>query len=193
MKKGIVLNTVVRIKSGYQAKTRIEEDPEGPYRLIQSRDFDPHRHLLVDSLVAFFPKRRPELYLIQKGDVLFQARGMTHFAVCMEEEIENTLAGGAFYILRAKTGEVLPAYLAWWLNQTKAQSFFKMQSRGAWMSFIAKNTLSRLPVQIPSLPIQEKVIKVEALQKREQLLINKLVSTRARLARVICMKAIENG
>ena len=185
------LKTVASIQVGYQAKARIKERAQGTHRLIQSKDFDSFHRLRSESLTAFFPERKPEIYSVRKGDILFQARGVMHFACCIEEDLKNTLAAGSFYILRAKNENLLPQYLAWWLNQSKAQAYFQSQARGAGMSFISKSTLSRLQVQIPPLSVQKKLVKIVTLAKHEQFLLDRLSSLRSRLVKAVCIKAIQ--
>ena len=186
------LKTVADIQLGYQAKARIKERARGTHHLIQSEDFDSFHRLLSENLTAFFPERKPEVYSVRKGDILFQARGVEHFSYYIEDDLKDTLAAGSFYILRTKKEYLLPQYLAWWLNQPKAQAFFQSQAaRGAGMSFISKSTLSRLQVQIPPLSVQEKVLKIVTIDKHEQFLLDRLASTRSRLVKAVCIKVIQ--
>ena len=188
----VALKTVASIQVGYQAKARIKERARGTHRLIQSKDFDSFQRLRSENLTAFFPERKPEIYSVRQGDILFQARGVVHFAYCIEDDLKDTLAAGSFYILRTKNEKLLPQYLAWWLNQSKAQAYFQSQARRGGMSFISKSTLSRLQVQIPQLPVQKKVVKMVTLARREQFLLNRLSELRARLVKAACMKAVKS-
>ena len=187
----VALMTVASIQVGYQAKTGIKERARGTHRLIQSKDFDSFHRLRSENLTVFFPERKPETYSVHKGDVLFQARGVVHFAYCIEDDLKDTLAAGSFYILRLRHENLLPQYLAWWLNQSKAQAYFQSQARGAGMSYISKNTLSRLQVQIPPLSVQKKVVKIVTLAKHEQFLLDRLSELRSRLVKAVCIKAIQ--
>ena len=185
------LKAVADIQVGYQAKARIKKRAQGTHRLIQSKDFDSFHRLRSENLTVFFPERKPEIYSVRKGDILFQARGMVHFAYCIEDDLKDTLAAGSFYILRTKNENLLPQYLAWWLNQSKAQAYFQSQARGAGMSFISKSTLSRLQVQIPPLSVQKKVVKIVTLTRHEQFLLGRLSDLRSRLVKAVCTKAIQ--
>lgn len=187
----VALRIIASIQVGYQAKARIKERARGTHRLIQSKDFDSFYRLRSENLTAFFPERKPEIYSVRKGDILFQARGVVHFAYCIEDDLKDTLAAGSFYILRMKNEYLLPQYLAWWLNQAKAQAWFQSQARGTGMSFISKSTLSRLQVQTPPISVQKKVVKIVTLARHEQFLLNRLASTRSRLVKAVCIKAIQ--
>ena len=187
----VALRIIASIQVGYQAKARIKERARGTHRLIQGKDFDSFHRLRSENLTAFFPERKPEIYSVRKGDILFQARGVVHFAYCIEDDLKDTLAAGSFYILRTKNEDLLPQYLAWWLNQSKAQAWFQSQARGAGMSFISKSTLSCLQVRIPPISVQKKVVKIVTLARHEQFLLNRLASTRSRLVKAVCIKAIQ--
>ena len=186
------LKTIAHIQVGYQAKARIRESAQGTHRLIQSKDFDSFHRLQPGNLTAFFPERKPEIYAVHKGDILFQARGVAHFASCIEDDLKDTLAAGSFYILRLRHENLIPQYLAWWLNQSEAQAYFQSQARGSGISFISKSALSRLQVRIPLLSVQKKVIRMVNLAVREQCLLDRLSKLRSRLVKAACMKAVKS-
>ncbi len=185
------LKSITDIQVGYQAKARIKERSQGTHRLIQSKDFDALHCLQIKGLATFFPERNPEIYSVGKEDILFQARGVEHFAHCIEDDLKDTLAGGSFYILRMQSEGLLPRYLAWWLNQSKAQAWLQAQARGTGISFISKHTLSHLQVRIPPVSIQKKVVKIVTLARHEQFLLDRLAQARSRLVKAACLKAIQ--
>ena len=185
------LKSIVDIQVGYQAKARIKERVRGTHRLIQSKNFDSLHQLQAEGLITFFPERNPEIYSVGKEDILFQARGIEHFAHCIEDALKDTLAAGSFYILRMQSEDLLPQYLAWWLNQSKAQAWLRAQARGTGISFVSKHILSRLRVRIPPISIQKKVVKIVTLASREQFLLERLAQTRSRLVKAACLKAIQ--
>lgn len=185
------LKTVTDIQVGYQAKAGIKERAQGTHHLIQSKDFDSLHCLRSENLTSFFPERKPEIYTVRREDILFQARGVEHFAHCIEDDLKDTLAAGSFCILHIQSEDLLPQYLAWWLNQSKAQAWFQAQAHGTGISFISKDTLSRLQVWIPPLSVQKKVVKVVALARHERFLLDRLASTRSRLVKAACLKAIK--
>ena len=187
----LTLKTIAYIQGGYQAKSKIQESKTGTHHLIQGKDFDSSHRLRIEGLTRFSPERKPEIYAVHKGNILFQARGVVHFAYCIENDLKDTLAAASFYILRVTHTKLLPQYLAWWLNQPKAQSYFKSQAGGTGISFVSKSTLSRLQVQIPPLSVQKKVVKIVTLAKHEQFLLDRLSSLRSRLVKAVCIKAIQ--
>jgi len=187
----VALKEVASIQVGYPAKGKIREVVEGTHHLIQSKDFDSSHRLRIEKLISFLPERKPELYSVRYGDILFQARGTVHFAHCIEYDLKNTLAAGSFYILRIRNKSLVPQYLAWWMNQPRTQAWFMSHAGGSGISFISKSTLSCLYVQVPPLPDQKKVVKIAALVQHEKHLLDRLARARAQLANTICLTAIQ--
>jgi len=188
--KIVLLNKLVKIQMGYQAKTRIHANPQGSHFLIQSKDFNPSHRLQTRHLVPFNPERRPDLYSVQKGDLLFQARGIEHFAYYVNMDLKNTLASSSFYILRIDDNNLLPQFLVWWLNQPPSQTYFRSRASGTGISYVSKSILSRLEVRIPPRSVQEKIVKIDTLARQEKDLFDKLSERRRLLINAMCRKQI---
>jgi hypothetical protein len=118
---------------------------------------------------------------------------MTHFAGLIEEDLENTLAAGSFYILRTRDRRLLPAYLAWWLNQPRVQSELRAHAVGTNISFVSKRILAGLEIRIPPLSVQEKIVAVNLLLMKERLLTERLIDLHSKVADAVCMKAVMDG
>jgi hypothetical protein len=182
------LGALAELQIGYQARGRIEPDPESPYRVLQVRDVDDR----VDwtGVVTFRPERQPDRYRVREGDILVPSRGGNPVAVLLDHVPGPTLAAGNFYILRVRRKGVLPGYLAWYINQAPAQTFLRSRSQGTNIAMVAKADLEELEVPVPALAIQEKVVRVAALQRRERELLRDLEERRGQLIQAVCLKAI---
>ncbi len=176
------------IKTGYQ-RTRILEDSNGTHWLIEAKDLNGNDSLDQKRMIRFTPERKPEQCIVKNGDILFKARGTNHFAHYIIKEYTNTLASDSFYLIRPNDNRLLPEYLAWWLNQTTAQRFFKSKAGTSLMSFISINELGKLKLEIPPLKIQEQIITINSLLNKEQLLAKKLNDFRQNLVKAACVKA----
>jgi len=188
--KKVALKSVASVQGGYQAKRNVKDKSGGTHRLIQGRDFDSFHNLQEHSLKLFFPQRKPELYIVNKGDVLFQSRGTQNIAYCIEEDLKDTLAAGSFYIIRIKNENLIPHYLAWWLNQKSAQTYFRTQASGTIMSFVPITVLANYKIPIPPLATQKRIKEVFSLWKKEQMLINKINERRRELIDTVCFNTI---
>ena len=69
---------------------------------------------------------------------------------------------------------MLPAYLAWYINQPKAQVYFERQASGTITRMIHKKALAEMEIELPSLDRQKQVVTIARLAAREQELIRLL-------------------
>jgi restriction endonuclease S subunit len=186
----VTLEKIATINVGYQTRSRIKERPDGIYRIIQGRNIDENNELQENKIVFFKPDRNPEQYQVKKNDILFQSRGIKHYACCIHTELKKTLVANSFYIIRIHEKKIIPAYLCWWLNQQPAQNYFQSQASATVISFISKSVLMQIRILIPEIDIQKKIISTIGLWKREKKLYKNLEERRAKLIETICMKAI---
>ena len=121
MKKRI--KDITEIQIGYQFRGRIEADSEGTHKVIQIRDFDALQNLQVADLYKVLPKYNAERYLVNKRDVLFLSRGHHNYAISIKVTLDNTIAASYFFILRITSENIIPEYLAWFINQATAQGY----------------------------------------------------------------------
>jgi len=184
------LKDLAEIRLGYQFRGKIQPDSRGTHQVIQIKDFDEKRNLILSGLVKIKPDRDPEKYLVEKRDVLFLSRGHRNFAVTLKHELKNTIVVSYFLIIRIKEPNILPEYLAWYLNQRPAQNFIQRQARrGTHIPIVPKSAFEKLKIEIPSLSVQKAIVTLEDLRKREQLLLHQLEEERDKLIRSTCLNA----
>ena len=91
------------------------------------------------------------------------------------------MAASSIYLLRLKTDEVLPEYLAVYLNSNFAQKQIKEKITGVVISAMLRNDVKELEIIIPSLEVQKKIITIyfnslrhQKLLRQKQLLTNQI-------------------
>lgn len=184
------IKDIADIQIGYQFRGKIEADPKGTHRVIQIRDFDAQQNLLVDGLYKVTPKYDAERYLVNKGDILFLARGHRNYAIPLKNSLENTIAASYFFILRQKNENILPKYLAWYIKQSPAQAYlYNIARRGTHMPMVPKSAFEDMPVDIPDIATQRTIIELDDLLEKERALLYKLQEKRTLFIHAICLKA----
>lgn len=185
------IKDIVDNQIGYQFRGKVEHTSNGTHRVIQIKDFDDEYRLNVSTLFQITPERDIERYIVKKGDVLFLSRGQRNFAYAIMSELEKTIAAGHFFILKIKSNNILPDYLAWYINQVPAQKYLKnMARRGSHMPIVGKSDFGQMKIDIPELRTQEPIIKLSQLQEKESLLLDKIKEKRSGLLQRICLKAV---
>lgn len=185
------LGEISEIQVGYQSREGIRAHPDGSHYLLQARDFNNLHNVDWSNLTRFTPTGSVNRSNIKQGDVLFLARGQENFSYLVNHDVPNILVSNSFYILRVKSQlVVLPKYLAWWINQTTAQDFFKLSRRVGMVPLLPVSDLSRLEVPIPSIEIQNKIGDLELLRKKESDLLGLYLSKKTTLIQSVCLNAI---
>jgi len=189
MCKKIQLKNIVKIENGYLNRSRIEPNPNGPFRLIQLRDFNKEKSSLnIKDLIYFKPGSIKPEQIIQKSDVLYLAKGTNNFAFYPHKTLPpQTVASSYFYVLRP-TSDVLPEYLVWFFNHPYTRAMIsRLAGSGVRVPVIRKPVLGELKIPLPPLEEQQHIIDLHSTVIEEAKLLDKLMQTRKTLMDEITM------
>ena len=187
------LADIARIDSGYHFRGRIEDDPEGPIAVIQTKDFSNDLRLNPDDLVRIVPESKVAPYEVESGNVLFLSRGQNPWAAAIGELPLTCIVPSSFYILRLDRDRILPDYLAWFLNSAATLTALKSIMRGSNIPFISKADLQELSIPVPPLSVQAQIADLNRLHARERALLNELSHRKRTLIDAVCAKLAASG
>lgn len=189
----VKLREVASAQVGYQARTRLNESPDGDYIILRAQDFDEFGRLDLENAARFFAQTDfdPKKGLIAAGQILVQARGQQHCAFHIHQTLEKAVVSNAFYLIKVKDKATLdPMFLSWWINQSLVQNFFKEKQGISTIPFIALSILLDTPVVIPPMQIQKKICDLFACWQKEQYLNQELMLKREQLIRAASLRAV---
>jgi|SRR5690554_3987876 len=170
-----LLNEVANIESGVSFRHRIEDNPNGDCWVIQMKDISNDDQTIISQPQAILKDEVNPRHLLNKGDVLFMAKGNNNFAVHYNLN-RPAVAVSLFFVVRPDSAKVNSEFLTWFLNSANAQSYFHEQRLGASVGNIRKNVLESMEIELPSMEKQEQIAKLNRLmQKEKQLTKNYLV------------------
>jgi hypothetical protein len=183
-------NILEALRLGKGRPSRAEEDPQGDTAILRlgAVDYD-------SKSVNWSEQMRVSDYdpgghhFLRDGDVLIVGRGAHRTAFLVDDPLPRTVADRTFFVARPDPDQVEPAFLAWYLNERRAQHYLESHSRGTNIQTIKKSALERLPVQLPPLDTQREIAEVQSLVERE--LMNEWMDQRAKLARGIMRQKLE--
>ena len=187
------LSEIVEIKSGYLFKSRIVNDSYGQVRVIQLKDIDDNGAIYMNKLLTVSDKEVKGADFLRKGDIIFKSKSARHTAAVFNDDSNNAIITVHFFLLRLKTDQILPAYLAWYINQKPAQRYFKTKAGGTRIPIVTKKILEELEVSIPSLPTQEKIVAVNNLFIKEKKLLTELKEKREILVNTSLLNVINRS
>jgi len=168
----ILKNKVVRtisdiayIQTGIYAKS----SSNGSLFYIQARHFDNNHRFKQEVKPELLQNEKLQKHILQKGDVLVAAKGYDNFAVTYSDIPKPACASSMFIVLRIiNVDQILPGYLAWFINHPKTQRILSGNSKGTSLPSITKDSVAKLEIIIPSIHKQQSVLKVHALFQKER-------------------------
>jgi len=135
-----------------------------------------------------------EKHLLENADILFAAKGMNNFGVVYHNSIGKAVASSSFIIVRIMDKyqqQILPEYLAWFINNSKEIKIFHKQKATTTIPSISISQLSDLEIAVPSLSKQKLVVDIQQLRDRESDAVRKLESLKDQLTQQTLLKAIK--
>lgn len=183
------LEHICSITSGQTFRTKIEHNPNGEVAVIQMKDMnDDYTGIGFElSLVAFDEISNSQI--LQKGDVLFLARGNNNKAFVFDMD-DPAVAVSLFFVLRPKKEKVDPYYLAWFLNQPNTQNYLQSTQEGSTVASIKKQALGDLEIKVPSLNEQQKIASIYHLHLKEMELMDQIREKRNELINAVLIEKI---
>jgi restriction endonuclease S subunit len=173
----MVLKDIASIRTGYTFRGGIEHDKNGALCVVQIKDIAIGEPINWSKLVRTNLDNVRQDNLLKKGDVLFISRGTRNHAVHIDTDVDNVLFGAQ--LLAIRTGnKVLPSYLACYLNQKFIQQLFEEWAVGSNVKVLSKSILNQLPVAVPPLEIQQKVVDIWELSLQEEKLMEEIQTKR---------------
>lgn len=172
------LSDLADVRGGYAFRSALEHDPDGDIRVLQMKDVQPQTVITPDNLTAIAWPTRAEPPLLQPGDIAVVARGVSNHAVLFNSPLA-VVASNPFFVVSPKAANVLPAYLCWVINLPHSQR--QLERSGSAIQALNKASLLSLPIPLPPLAEQHKLLALQALWDEEDRLIERLQATRAQL------------
>lgn len=173
MTNDAVLSEVAAVRLGHSFRGAVPEVEGGDVRVVQIRDLNRGGLKDRDALLRTELRGRKEPEWLQGEDVLFVAKGWNAFAAPMQGVPERTVCSQHMYVVRVKEpGTVLPAFLAWQLNQPPAQRYLRQSAEGSHQLSIRRSVLDATRIRVPPIEQQRVVVELErhARAEREALL-----------------------
>ncbi len=172
----MTLKTLVILMAGQPLRGSIENVPDGEVAVVQMKDVDSDSG--IDKAQCYHinltGRKKPDY--LRLGDILFVGRGYRIFAVLVDEVLIQTVASPHFFILRIKPETaVRPDYLVWYINQSRAQKYFSKHIAGTALPHINRQTLEDLPVILPPLQVQARIVNAHRCRLKEKTLLEILI------------------
>lgn len=185
-----LLNTIADIRAGHTFRGRIDEDPAGNIPVLQIKDLKDRAMLTADQLPRINWQSAKAITNVQLGDIVLPARGEYYRAAALQGD-EPVIATSQLFVLRLTSKDITPEYLGWYMNQRVAQNYFLTHRSGTSMPMLNKQSLGALPVVVPPLATQEKIVSVQRCWEQEKQLTEQLLTNREKMLNGIFQQLLE--
>jgi restriction endonuclease S subunit len=166
----IKIQDIASIHTGLFAKP----SGKGEFIYLQAKHFDESGRLISTLHPDLLADGISEKHFLKEGDVLFAAKGSKNFATVFENHNEPAIASTSFFVMRLTDKNVLPQFLAWFLNNPSTQTLLKGQAIGTSMPSISKQVIENLEITVPSNETQKAILNIFKLRNQERALKQKI-------------------
>ncbi len=187
-----LLKDMADIRTGYSFRAKLEPDSEGNILVVQLKELSDKNTIDISTAVKINMQNVSDNYLLQKDDLVFRSRGMDSTAAIMDISADNVILSAPFQRIRLRdTSKIIPEYLLWYINSKNAQTYFSTNKTGTSVSMISTAVLADLPVIVPPVEIQKKIVEINTLSEREIELQEELIKKKKLLTETILLKTLE--
>lgn len=178
------IGQVAGIKTGLvltRKKAEVDYDVKAQYRLLTLKNVNPDGTISDEPFEAFQSNDKLDSdYFTHVGDILLRL-SHPYTAVYIQDQQHGLLIPSYFAVIRVQSNEVVPAFLAWYMNTERVKNELLRHQTGTHIPTTNKNVL--MNVEVPRVPIgkQEAVVEVNALHQKEICLYERLIEEKQKL------------
>jgi Type I restriction modification DNA specificity domain len=173
------LKGLASIAAGYPFRGAVDALPSGDVAVIQMGNANPE--VGVDWMTTRrveLPSKRSANFLAP-GDVIFTTRGTRNYALALDAIPGLAVCSPHFFVMRVNDQScILPAFLAWQINQRPAQEYFQREATGSYILNIRREVIENLPLVIPPLEQQNTIVALAHAARAERVALAKLIENR---------------
>lgn len=174
------LSEIAIVKAGHPFRGKIPEHKQGNVQVVQIRDIDNDGTIGWDQLIRANITGRKTPGWLQKGDILFAARGARNTAGYVNKITQPTVCAPHYFLIQVTNNKILPEFLAWQLNQEHAQRYFTNSAEGSVQVSIRRAILEATQIVIPTIDKQLAIVGFDNKVKQEKRLLKALIANRAK-------------
>lgn len=166
MRKAI--KDIAEVQMGYPFRSRLEFSVDGVLAVIQMKDLDSDNRVDCDNVQKIEMIAVGDKHFVEKGDLIFRSRGVTNTAAILDKEPIRAIVAAPLLRIRVNENKILPEYLCWYINQEVSQQYLKTRQEGTHGGMISRQALESLPVEVPDLETQKKIVEIINLHNHRQ-------------------------
>lgn len=186
------LKDITTLSAGHPFRDKIFATPDTSIHVVQMKDVSPITGINWNNTIKTKLPGKSEPKWLKPDDILFAAKGNHYYAVLVDQMAAHikAIAAPHFYIIRSTSNKILPAYLAWFLNQYSCQRYYQREAEGSVTRSIRRSVLEKTPIIAPPLTKQYSIIQLTEALKQQQQVIQQLNDNSNKLMRALSLELL---
>ena len=177
----VPLGQLVELRAGHPFRGAVPYAENGNGYVIQMRDVARDSGVSWPNLVRTRIQSRKTPDWLAPGDILFVARGTQNFALYLDDVPRQAVSSQYFFQLRVRQpAQLLSEFLAWQINSLPCQRHLAANAQGSSQLGIPRAVLEALPLAIPAVDTQKRLISLATAAHQEAHRLQALIHNRAR-------------
>ncbi len=185
------LTDIADIRAGYPFRGRIVNTPGADVHVVRMKNVEPDHGVDWSDLARtkLLGRRKPDF--LEAGQILFLARGNHNFANCLDVVPVRSVCTPHFFLLDVlNDAETAPEFLAWQINQSPAQAYFRKSAEGSNSLSIRRGILEALPIVVPDMETQNKIVALNRTFLKEMSVMRRLMVNRRKMMDAIAREIL---
>lgn len=173
------LNKLAQVSAGYSFRGKIVDEADGEAKAIQMRDVSKDKGInwqtVANTNVPLKTLSDNSEAWLTAGDIIFTARGHNNYAYEITGCPSKTVLSPHLFRIRIIDASIItPTFLSWQINQKPAQTYFSKNTEGSAIVGIRRTVLDNLPIYLPPIEEQHKIINIVRCWEKERDVLNTL-------------------
>jgi restriction endonuclease S subunit len=186
-----ILKTILKNIASVQTGVFLKPQSEGEILYVQVKHFNNNLRLFPSLHADLKEYSVNQKHILTPGDILFAAKGSNNFAAVYQNNYPKAVASTSFFVIKLTDENILPDYLAWFINYPKTMELLKSFATGTSISSISKSVLEDLEISVPEMPVQQAILRINELQLRQKTLVSKIENLREQLIQYQIINSIK--
>jgi restriction endonuclease S subunit len=174
MHKETHLKNIVEVITGYTFRTALQSKDDASLFVLQAKNISDDIIVNETALDGIDFENYWSKAIVKKGDIVISSKGNFRAGI-ITHGFKKIIAASSVYILRLKSKEITPEYLAIFLNSQKGQRRISEKVTGAVINTILRKNLEDILITLPDIETQKKIIRIYHTNKKiQEMLIRKM-------------------
>lgn len=176
-----ILKTNLKNIATIQTGVFLKPQSEGEILYLQVKHFDNDFRLFHSVHADLKEYSVNQRHILTPGDILFAAKGSNNFAAVYQNGYPRAVASTSFFVVKINDVNIIPEYIAWFINVPNTMEWLKSFARGTSIPSISKSVLEDLEISLPELKVQKAILQIDELRLKEKNIINEIGILREQL------------